>query len=175
MEGVVLVQSLEAFLQWLYLRKISFDLDKPENLISAAIELARFADMCRITGIESEIAEYFKQILITNPDPDPVGIGINVNTYFLTSQHIASTTFLPRGHAFRRILAAAMVERSLLREDDILTQQIYKYPTFGADLLEEVRKTLKGLSIGKYVATYKDPLNGHEKKLSCFLCFYCGL
>ncbi|QGA15963.1 hypothetical protein EYB26_003630 [Talaromyces marneffei] len=149
MEGIVSVQSLEAFLQWLYLREVSFDLDEPESQISAAIELARFADMCKITRIESYIAEYFKRILVKNPEPEPVEFGIDINTYFLTSQHIVSTTFLPRGHTVRRILAAAMVEQSLLCEDDLISQQIYKYPTFGVDLLEEVRKTLKGMTIGQ--------------------------
>lgn len=107
-----------AFLQWLYLREVSFDLDEPENQISAAIELARFADMCKITGIESDIAEYFKRILVINPGPEPVEVGIHINNYFLTSQHIVSTTFLPRGHAVCWVLAAAMVEQSLLCEDD---------------------------------------------------------
>jgi hypothetical protein len=114
-KGVVSVQSLEAFLQWLYLRQVSFDLDKPEDQISAVIELARFADMCRVARIESYIAEYFKRVLVANPEPEPVEFDGYINNYFLESQHIVSTTFLPRGHAVRRILAAAMVEQSLLR------------------------------------------------------------
>lgn len=168
-EGVVSVQSLEALLQWIYLRKINFDLVEAEYQISATIELARFADMCNITGIESYIAQHFKQILVANPNPDLVEYGDKINTYCLTSHHIISATFLPQGHAVRRILAAAMVERSILCEDFKLLQKTQEHPTFGADLFEEIRRTLKGLKIGEHGATYQDPLDGSEKMLFRFL------
>jgi hypothetical protein len=175
-EGVVSVQSLEAFLQWLYLSKIAFDLNEPEKQISALIELARFADMCGITKLESHIAQYFKRILVTNPrprsvDPKPYtgGNAKIINTYCLTTQHIISATFLPQGHKVRRILAAAIVEQSLLCENDELFQETREYPAFGADLLEAIRKTLKGLKIGYSDLTYQDPLDGSEKRLSKFL------
>ncbi|RAO67375.1 uncharacterized protein BHQ10_003387 [Talaromyces amestolkiae] len=169
MEGVVSVQSLEAFLQWLYLRDINFDLDEPEYQISATIELARFADMCSVTGIETHIAQYLKRILVTNPNPYTVAYGEKINTYCVTTHHIILATFLPRGHAVRQILAAAAVERTLLCEDDKVFLETQEHPSFRADLLEEVRRTLKGLSFGLSVATYEDPLDGKEKKLYKFL------
>ncbi|KAL4860661.1 hypothetical protein BDV12DRAFT_94060 [Aspergillus spectabilis] len=68
-EGVVSVRSLEALIQWLYLRRIQFDCEGPEDQISATIELVRLADMCNITGMESQMAQYIKAILVANPDP----------------------------------------------------------------------------------------------------------
>lgn len=35
--------------------------------ITTAIEFARLADMCRITGMESLMAEYIKAIILANP------------------------------------------------------------------------------------------------------------
>ncbi|KAL2822807.1 hypothetical protein BDW59DRAFT_173735 [Aspergillus cavernicola] len=167
-EGIVSIQSLEAFLQWLYFRKIKIKLTEPEHQISAAIELARFADMCDITGMESEIARHFKNILITNPNPKSTRIGKTIDTYCLISQHIISATFLPQGHAVRRILAAATVRGYLLCENHKFVQETRKYPTFGADLLQEVGLTLKGLKFDQYQATYQDPLDGKERKLVRF-------
>lgn len=70
-EGVVSARSLEALLQWLYLRRVRFDLKETEDQISAAIELVRLSDMCNITGVESHMAQYIKDILIANPKPRP--------------------------------------------------------------------------------------------------------
>jgi hypothetical protein len=66
-EGVVSVQSLEAFLQWLYLRKIKFKITGPEHQISAMIELARFADMCIVMEMEAQSARQLKKLLLANP------------------------------------------------------------------------------------------------------------
>ncbi|KAJ5639337.1 uncharacterized protein N7484_007199 [Penicillium longicatenatum] len=67
-EEFVSVQSFEAFLQWPWLRKNKFDMDEPERQIAAIVELARFADMCNATEMQSEIAGYLKAILIENPN-----------------------------------------------------------------------------------------------------------
>jgi len=127
--------------------------------------------MCNISEMESGIGRYLKRILIANPNPDLIDIGITKNTYCLTSENIIAATFLPQGHAVRRILAAAMVERCLLCENHEFAQETKEYPTFGADLLQEVRETLKGLKIGQYAPTYKDPIDGSESKLTSFLAF----
>ncbi|KAJ5204912.1 uncharacterized protein N7498_005791 [Penicillium cinerascens] len=171
MEGVVSAQSFEAFLQWLYLRKIRFDLSEPEHQISATIELARFADMCNVTAIESEVARYLKNVLINHPNPERINIGITINTYRLTSQHIISATFLPEGHAIRRILAAATVRGYLLCENHRFAQETREYPSFGVDLLHEVGLTLKGMNIAGYGATWEDPLNGDKSEVQEFRSF----
>jgi hypothetical protein len=109
-EGVVSAQSLEALLQWLYLGTVKFDLEIPKDQVSAAIELARFADMCQITGLESEMARYIKDILIANPEPGPfTGRRVDVITYYLEPWHIISATLLPEGHSVRQILARVSV------------------------------------------------------------------
>ncbi|KAJ5651577.1 uncharacterized protein N7484_005300 [Penicillium longicatenatum] len=166
-EGVVSVQSLEAFLQWLYLGRIKFDLDKPEHHIAAAIELARFADMCDTAGMESQICRYIKDILIANPCPEYVG-GVAVHTYCLTSQHIISATFLPQGHAIRRILAAATADGYLLCENHKFAKEAREYPTYGVDLLQEVGLVLKGLKFEQYKATHEDPLTGNKRNIYRF-------
>jgi hypothetical protein len=39
----------------------------PDVAITMAIEFARLADMCRITGMESLMAEHIKAIILANP------------------------------------------------------------------------------------------------------------
>lgn len=68
-EGVVSVRSFEALIQWIYLRGIQFDSEGLEDQIPATIELVRLADICNITGMESQMARYIKDVLVTNPDP----------------------------------------------------------------------------------------------------------
>jgi hypothetical protein len=132
-EGVVSTQSLEALLQWLYLGRVKFDLEKPEDQVSAAIELARFADMCQITGMESEMARYIKEILIANPEPKLSGTRhVDINTYCLEPRHIISATFLPEGHSVRQILARASVGGYLRDESYKFKHETEQYPTFGS-------------------------------------------
>ncbi|KAJ5244309.1 hypothetical protein N7489_004405 [Penicillium chrysogenum] len=71
MDGVVSIQSIEALLQWLYLRTIHFDIDNEfhERHIVAAVELARLAEMYGFTEIESQITRYIKSSDATFKDP----------------------------------------------------------------------------------------------------------
>lgn len=163
-EGVVSVRSFETLIQWLYLRKIRFDSESSEDQVSAAIEFVRLADMCNITGIESRMAQYIKDILIANPDPRGNNFirHIDANTYCLTSQHIVSATFLPSGHLVRRILASASVEGYLRDENYKFMQETHQHPNFGADLLQEVRSTLGKLKVTKHKMILEDPISGTE-------------
>jgi hypothetical protein len=167
-EGIVSVQSLEAFLQWLYLRRIKFKIMEPVHRISAIIELARFADMCAVSEMEAQVARQLEKLLLANPYPESTGVGISINTYCLTSQHIISATFLPQGHAVRRILAAATVEGYLRCEHHRFAREAREYPTYGVDLLEGVGSTLRGFKFEQYRAIYQDPLDGQGKKISGF-------
>ncbi|CRL30973.1 BTB/POZ fold [Penicillium camemberti] len=145
-EGVVSVRSFEALIQWIYLRKVQFDSKGPEDQISATIELVRLADMCSITGMETQMAQYIKDILVANPDPrcdDLFLRPIDTNTYCITRQHITWATSLPPGHSVRRILAAASVEGYLRDENYKFVQLTQEHPTFGSDLLQEVRSTIE--------------------------------
>ncbi|KAJ5493929.1 hypothetical protein N7463_010016 [Penicillium fimorum] len=165
-EGVVSVRSFEALIQWLYLRRIQFDCEDPEDQISSAIELVRLADMYNITGMESQMAQYIKAILVSNPDPRRndffIGRHIDTNTFCLTRQHIMWATSLPPGHSVRRILAAASVEGFLRDKNYKFVQETQEYPTFGADLLQEVRSTLCGLKITRRETKLEDPISGTE-------------
>lgn len=166
-EGVVSAQSFEALLQWLYLGRVKFELMVPEDQISAAIELARFADMCQITGLESEMARYIEEILNANPEPEPfTGRHVDINTYCLEPRHIISATLLPGGHSVRQILAKASVGGYLRDENHKFKQETGQHPTFGSEVLQEVRKTLNGLEVSQYEATVNDPLSGRRIKLN---------
>lgn len=166
-EGIVSVQSFEAFLQWLYLGKFKFDLDEPEHHIAATIELARFADMCNVTGMQIQIGRYPKDILIASPCPDYEGGG-GVDTYCLTSQDIISATFLPQGHEIRRILAAATLSGYLLCENHKFAEEAREYPTYGFDLLQEVGLALKGLRFDRKRVIHKYHLTGDNRNIYQF-------
>ncbi|CAG8177605.1 unnamed protein product, partial [Penicillium salamii] len=162
-EGVVSVRSFEALIQWIYLRKVQFDSKGPEDQISATIELVRLADMCSITGMETQMAQYIKDILVANPDPrcdDLFLRPIDTNTYCITRQHITWATSLPPGHSVRRILAAASVEGYLRDENYKFVQLTQEHPTFGSDLLQEVRSTIGQLQSTQRKSTFEDPISG---------------
>lgn len=174
-EGVVSVRSFEALIQWIYLRKVQFDSKGPEDQISATIELVRLADMCSITGMETQMAQYIKDILVANPDPRSKGSlvrHVDTNTYCLTRQHILSATFLPHGHLVRGILAAASVEGYLRDGNYKFVPETHGHPTFGADLLQEVRSTLHGIKSTQWEITFEDPISGMYMRLKEGLGFF---
>ncbi|KAJ6113801.1 hypothetical protein N7523_007118 [Penicillium sp. IBT 18751x] len=164
-EGVVSVRSLEALLQWLYLRVVKFDIIDPTEHVSAAIELARLADKYNIEGLEIGMAQYIKDILIANPPPTICGWEpANINDYWLSTDHIKSATLLPREHPVRKTLAAASVRAYLQIEKPKLAEETQDYPSFGADLLQELKLTLNGLRYTTAVL-FKDPLTGKDLEL----------
>ncbi|KAJ6116148.1 hypothetical protein N7523_005584 [Penicillium sp. IBT 18751x] len=160
-EGIVSVQSLEALLQWLYLRMVKFDVELPGDQISAAIELARLAEMCNVGGLEVQMARYIRKTIIANQNSELVRFlrHADTNTCCLTSQHIASASFLPQNHLVRRVLAEASVEGFLRDQNHKFALETQKYPSFGADLLKEVSISLNGLKSASKVA-FKDPISG---------------
>jgi hypothetical protein len=167
-EGVLSAQSFEALLQWLYLGRVKFDLELPEDQVSAAIELARLADMCLIPGLEDPMARYIKDILIANPEPETFfeERRVDINTYCLTTEHMISATSLPEGHAVRHVLAAASVEGYLRDENHKFAQEARAYPTFGADVLHELRKALNSLKVVNSAATVEDPISGKRLEIN---------
>lgn len=60
MDGVVSTQSFQMLVQWVCLGRVVFGESTPEEAITTAIEFARLADMCHITGMESLMAEHIK-------------------------------------------------------------------------------------------------------------------
>ncbi|CAG8037179.1 unnamed protein product [Penicillium salamii] len=106
MEDVISIQSVEALLMWLYLHTVRFDIEGQEECISAALELARLADMYNIVKLETDVAQYIKgNMLDTGIDR---GCS-DLNTKWLRSEHIISAIALPCGHPVRKLLASAPV------------------------------------------------------------------
>ncbi|CAG7916450.1 unnamed protein product [Penicillium olsonii] len=163
----VSVRSLEALFQWLYRRIVSFGIEDPIEHISAALELARLADKYDIISLEATMAQYVKNILKSNPHPQSHNSWRHVdsNTYYLTHDHIASATLLPRGHPVRSVFAAAFVEGFLRSPEHKFSKEIDAYPSFGADILQQTRlalhrvKPLRG-------ATFEDPISGKSSELN---------
>jgi hypothetical protein len=66
-DGVVSERSFKLLVQWLYLGRVIFSASTPEDSVSATLEFVRFADMCGVTGMESQMAEHIKAIIVANP------------------------------------------------------------------------------------------------------------
>ena len=166
-EDDVSVRSLEALIQWLYHRTISFGIEDPGEHISAAMELARLADKYDIVGLETIMAEYIKNILKHNPHPQNNSCWRHVdsNTYYLTHNHIASAILLPREHLVRSVVAAASVEGFLRSANPKFSEEIHAYLSFGADLLQETRLILHRVKPLR-AATFKDPISGERSELN---------
>ncbi|KAJ5721102.1 uncharacterized protein N7483_009036 [Penicillium malachiteum] len=148
LEDVVTSQSVQALIQWLYLRVIEFDIEVggPQDCITAAVELARLADMYAITRLEFKLAKYIKNIIIEWNDPEVLNANptayIDHNTLCLKAEHIISATHLHRDHPVRQILAGACATGFLQTYPSKFHGLIQEYPSFGADLLLEVRAAL---------------------------------
>ncbi|KAJ5380878.1 uncharacterized protein N7496_003306 [Penicillium cataractarum] len=164
-EGIVSEQSFVALLQWLYHRRVEFGTDdEPDEEITAAIELARLADMCNVKELETEMAEYIKKVLIKNPEPDGWK---DINTYHLTEEHIRSAHYLPPGHSVRYIIATASVEGFLKDDGYKFADMAQECPTFGADLLLQVRLALNSVDYDDRPMV-KDPLTGKEFRINTY-------
>jgi len=119
--------------------------------------------MCRITGVESLMAEHIKAIILANPAPDDMHFdkwrAPDTNTHCLTSQHIISAVALPEGHPVRAILAAATVEGYLRQHHYKFEREASRVPEFSVDLLEAVRVTIESITIEFNATTFEDPIS----------------
>jgi len=166
-EGVVTQRSFEMLIQWLYLGRVLFNESSPTESITAAIEFSRIADMFGVTGMESPMATHIKTIILANPALEDQDIfkdrDVNTNTYCLVGQHITSASFLPDGHPVRKVLAVAAVEGYIRCNEHKFLKEIRESPNFAADLLLEVKETLKTVNLGEPHLTFIDPFS--EKTL----------
>lgn len=161
-EGVVSRRSVESLLQWLYSRKIGFDPVEPKHRISAAIEVARLAEMCKIDGLGDLMGQYIKNTLSTTPARMSIA---NPNTRDITREHVFAAGYLPQNHAVRSVIAAASVEGYFISASHKFAKEAREHPTFGADLLEQVRWTLHTLSCKGNYAAVDDPIDGRQVTL----------
>lgn len=125
------------------------------------MELAWLADKYNIAGLEAELAQYIKGMIIANPYPDHRDDPTDLHTHWLTLDHILSAAVLPRENPVRRALAAASVRGYLRSEKHKFAEETQTYPSFGADLLREVRLALNE-SNGMHYASYEAPLVERE-------------
>lgn len=159
------MQSFTALIKWLYWHRV--ELSKPgcepsDQQIAAAIELAQLAEMCGIPdGLDAEMAEYIKNVL------DDAFYPQQPHTHNVTEGHIVAAGYLPEGHAVRRMLAVAAIRGFLLREGENVERWAREYPTFGAELLLEVRHVLDSLSVENYCVVAEDPITGDGMTLLC--------
>jgi len=120
--------------------------------------------MCKVTGMETPMAEHIKAIILANPTPENThfdqGRDPDTNTYSLAGQHITSATLLPDGHPIRKVLAIAAVEGYIRRDKHKFWKEIRESPNFAVDLLLEVKETLKTVTFGEPNCTFKDPFSG---------------
>ena len=158
--GVVTPRSFQMLAQWVCLGRVVFTECTPDIGITTAIEFARLADMCRITGVESLMAKRIKAIILANPAPEDSDWEQwrlpDTNTHCLTSQHITSAVNLPEGHPVRAILAAATVEGCLRQHNYKFEREASEILEFSVDLLKAVRTTIEGIT----AAAFEDPISG---------------
>jgi hypothetical protein len=170
-DDVVSVQSFELIAQWLYLGRVNFGELKAEGAISAAVELLRLADMWSITGLEHDVVDWIKTILIENHHPsdqNKYSTHPDTNIYCLTSENILSAINLPRGHPLRTLFAEALVEGYLHQRngddhgDFKFIKEIQEVPELSIDLLKAVRNTLGILRKEYSSISAKDPFSGRS-------------
>jgi hypothetical protein len=92
-----------------------------------------------------------------------------MNAYWVTEKHIDSAGVLPQGHVVRRTLAAASVEGFFKKKDYKFARMAREHPTFGADLLDQVKLTLFSLKLVRspnLYATVTDLITGQAVYLN---------
>lgn len=162
MEHVVSIRSVHALIQWLYRRIINFDIEDPREHITAAMELVRLADKYNIVRLETEMAQYIREIIISNRNPKANEFvrPVEPNTKWIDREHIISATYLRREHPVRRTLAAASVAGYLRSDHYKFIEETHLYPSFAADLLLEVGSALDRPESMPGGGTFEDPISG---------------
>lgn len=158
-DGVVSARSMEALLQWLYLRRVRFETAAAGEKMEAAIEVARLADMVEMGGLERYMGEYIKEVLVTPKDEWGLWGGAGA---LVTLQHIEAASLLPQGHEVGRILGRAMVGEYACQKGHRFRGKMAEYPRFAANVLEAMVELLGKVEFGKNQGSYKDPLTGNK-------------
>lgn len=160
-DGVVSPGSFLMLVQWLTSGRVNFGEMEPEKAITCTIEFVRIADMYKVTGMETLMAERIKAIILAHrADADGRSSPPHSNTDYLTSQHINSALLLPEGHPVRRLLVSAVVKGYFLDKEPRFWKEAQENAEFAIDLLKEVKNTLNSLRSGRSMVTFMDPIRG---------------
>ena len=167
-DGVVSPQSFEMLVQWMVLGRIVFKNPPATDAITSYIELARLADMCDVTGLESIVAEQIKVVIVADAAlHHPLfSRDHNANAYSITKQHVESAVLLPDDHPVRGVLAMALVEGFVMVDDYPFRKEIREIPTFAVDFLAAVKATTKTITRGDYSPEFMEPLTGSKLRLT---------
>ena len=129
----------------------------PEEAITAVIEFLRLADMCSVIGMERQMVEHIKAIILKNSDKDHYGSA----TGCITTKHIVSASCLPDGHLLRNLFATASIEGYFRRGEFKFEKEAEEVLGFAGDLHTAVRATIKTIKRNynnSYIIEFKDPL-----------------
>jgi hypothetical protein len=82
----------------------------------------------------------------------------------MTPEHVYAATRLPKGHSVRRLLAQATIDTFLHSDTFRFSEEIREEPEFAADVLQELKVSLKSVKTESYVRIhFKEPLSGKEE------------
>lgn len=144
-EGAVSEASLAALLQWIYTKRINLTvtdsnpISESASFISAALEFARFADMCGVTGMESEMAHAVERSIKNYRVDHAIGVR---DKKPITDEHMTSSEHLPPGHPMRRALAKVFVAGFICSESSTAAHRMKFFPNLAADVLQEMVEAL---------------------------------
>ncbi|KAL2845628.1 hypothetical protein BJX68DRAFT_277337 [Aspergillus pseudodeflectus] len=165
--GVVSTRSFELLLQWLYLgRFVLVGDESPTDQITATIELARPADMVKIsdTTMAQQIALCIRAAVLHNPPLDEIlSRSPAADIHCITAEHIEAASRLPKGHLARLLLASASTDAYLNSEDFKFSHEFHDVPESAGDLLQELGGVIKSVGLGRGPwSTFHDPFSGEE-------------
>lgn len=148
--------SVACLLQWLYQEKVVLDSTTIADPIMAVIDLARLANQCEIYGLEEDLGEKIKRILLDSIQeraiPDEIAASLHAS-------HVSAAAQLPFGHPVRRVMAAATVPAFIGSEPFYLWNELTSTPSLAVDLLEQLQPILRNC---RSSTSYEDPLTGAE-------------
>lgn len=157
-EGVISIRSFALLVQWMYLGQVILrDLSASES-VTAAVEFARIADMYDVTGMEVQMAEHIKALILA----DPAAPLLNSNTNLILPAHILWAVQLHEEHPVRKVLVAASVRGYFLNDKHKFANEAKENLSFSSDLLEAVKDALKTMRKSKFQIHITDPLRGQE-------------
>ena len=161
-DGVLSIRSFELLVQWMYIGQVIFgDLSASES-ITTAIEFVRIADMFDITGMEVQMAEHIKALVLASPATRLE----DSNTHLIDSDHIISAVHLHGEHPVRKLLVAASIRGYFLVDKHKFAKEARENLGFSSDLLEAVKDALKTSRKSKLGTYITDPLRGQEFALN---------